>query len=100
MTLEQIRLKFPTAHYAPEPDCPRCSGTGLRRLPIEPKAELPCPCIFIAKAGREEALRLLAETSKKIRRELDEQGPEHPMIKTAAKLGEVLLAIRTKRSPQ
>ena len=84
MTLAEIRETIPTAHYAPDPACQRCKGSGFRQ------GQLPCPCIFLAPEYREEVLASLAKTSKTVLQELKEQGENHPMVQTTARLVEVL----------
>lgn len=63
MTLEEIRLKFPRANYAPRENCKFCQGTGVRRV------TLPCICIFVSHDMCDFAAELLSETVKKIRDE-------------------------------
>ena len=65
-TLEDIRKEFPKAHYAPDPECERCGGTGFtgpRKVIVigkKPDGKLgawseerpdeghsPCICVFV-----------------------------------------------------
>lgn len=64
-TLEDMQKLFPRAHYAPDPDCKRCKGTGVtgpkRVIAIgkkpdgklgswieeRPDEASPCVCVFI-----------------------------------------------------
>ena len=47
---DDLRAKYPTAHHAPAPDCPRCQGKGERWVeasgPFTAKWK-PCMCIFV-----------------------------------------------------
>lgn len=49
-----LRIKYPTASYDPDPDCPYCHGTGERivhfyanEFTIEHDTTSPCICIFV-----------------------------------------------------
>lgn len=46
----ELQAKYPTAHHAPLPDCPRCHGKGERWVeasgPFTAKWK-PCMCIFV-----------------------------------------------------
>jgi hypothetical protein len=52
ITLEEIRLKYPSAHRAPDPDCERCHGEGEYQFNDKTgfvKTHVtPCACIFFA----------------------------------------------------
>ncbi len=53
-TLEQIRQTFPSAKYAPDPNCSNCGGTGIharmtataQQLTYAAKGARPCLCVF------------------------------------------------------
>jgi hypothetical protein len=48
----ELKAKYPTAKYAPLPDCKRCHGKGERYIESPPHSFIkegwrPCMCIFI-----------------------------------------------------
>ncbi|MEN6620362.1 MAG: hypothetical protein ABFD50_02270 [Smithella sp.] len=49
-----LRIKYPTASYDPDPDCPYCHGIGERKVHLsagefiqESDVITPCICIFV-----------------------------------------------------
>ena len=53
-TNEELKTKYPDSHYAPDPNCKYCNGTGEKKIHIA-KSEFneekdiisPCICIFV-----------------------------------------------------
>ena len=70
-TLEEIRVKYPRAHYAPDPSCKKCKGEGsflfTSKVGVNPQPKvMPCACIFLAPEYREQVVKLLSESAKRI----------------------------------
>ncbi len=77
VTIEQIRLKFPGANYAPRVGCKHCGGTGAKPVKnreqfkiLKPPDDLPCICIYVDHSMCDFAAQGLARTAKKIRKEM------------------------------
>lgn len=74
VTLEEIREKVPTAHYAPRENCKYCNGTGFRHKVIPASEHLPaidgyfpCMCIFVDHAFVDMMQEAMNETIRKIK---------------------------------
>lgn len=51
---DDLKIKYPTSHHAPDPNCPRCHGKGERTVHIkgnefikEQDVISACICIFV-----------------------------------------------------
>lgn len=64
--LEEVRQQFPNAKYAPRENCKYCDGTGSKRS----RPHLPCICIFVDHSMCDFAAESLAETARKLRKEM------------------------------
>lgn len=73
-TLEEVRLKWPKANYAPRVDCKFCGGTGERTN----RPGACCICIFVAHEACDEVASGLAKTAKRIREEMKLGEPPSP----------------------
>lgn len=81
--------------YKPDLECKRCQGTGDPKNPKNPG--MGCICTYIEERDfREMAAESLARVGKQLRVELEEQGVNHPMVRTPAMLLE-FLARKRKR---
>ncbi len=67
VTLEEIRKEFPNANYAPKKDCKFCGGCGTKSN----HPGMPCICIFVDHWMCDWAAEALAETAKKIAKDLE-----------------------------
>lgn len=89
-TLEDMRKLFPKAHYAPDPDCERCGGTGIAgpkkviAIGKKPDGKLgswveerpdeasPCICVFVGdRSIRTIVIDGLKELAEEHRREME-----------------------------
>ena len=70
MTLDEIRVKYPTAHYAPDPECKKCKSAGEWLFTSKRGRPDPfmtaCICIFV---GERKFRKIATEGLAKIARE-------------------------------
>jgi hypothetical protein len=77
MTLEEIRKKYPSAHYAPDPGCRTCGGKGERNIDAGTYTRgglYPCACVFIGDNPNGMRAEILGAMKRVARRELDRMG--------------------------
>lgn len=69
--LAELRARFPKArlHYAPTPDCKRCSGTGVEPAKTLSSGtrlnESPCACVFFG-PNTKELTGLIAQSARRL----------------------------------
>ena len=79
--------------YPADSECAKCKGTGLVA-----DGKSFCLCRYVEDRELREVVReSLAKTVRNLRRELTEQGEEHPMVKGTAGLVGFLLQGRKTR---
>lgn len=74
MTLEEIRFKYPKAHYAPDTSCRKCKGAGEFACTCHQTHLSPCACIFLHPSYRKVAVKLISQLAKRILNEVRESG--------------------------
>lgn len=72
-----LKIKYPTSKYDPDPDCPACHGTGERLVHLpggeftqEQDAVTPCICIFVEHGFARKMGPILGKWARKMRGEM------------------------------
>ena len=71
-----LRIKYPTSKYPPDPNCPNCHGTGERKVHLlggeftkEQDVISPCICIFVEHSFARKIGPVLGEWARKMKEE-------------------------------